>query len=289
MVSALVTGSTGTVGSELIPVLLDRGMELRSLVHSPEKAPGMEAQGIEVALGDFADSDSIRRALDGITRVFLVAPTDPAQGEWESNLIRIAGEENVERIVKLSIINADPDSELLVYRNHGRSERTLRESGVPHTIMRCSEFMQNLLLQAPDIADNGAIYGTETGTRGVGMVDVRDIAAVAAELLVADRDDDALCTVTGPEAISFATVARELSLALDKELSYVELPPDEFRSALTEAGTPCWLAEALVDLYRSYGRGMAEEVTTTVRDLTGDPARSVRRFATDHAATLLGG
>jgi uncharacterized protein YbjT (DUF2867 family) len=150
--------------------------------------------------------------------------------------------------------------------------------------------MQNLLLSAETIAEpDGRFFGTAVGGRGMGMVDVRDAAAAGAAVLTAGEHGGDTHLLTGPEVLSFEAAAAVLTKALGRAISYVELPADEYRAALVGDGTPAGLADAFLELYASFGRGMAERVTTAVRDLTGAEPRSLERFARDHRDALSGG
>jgi uncharacterized protein YbjT (DUF2867 family) len=285
----LVTGSTGNVGSHLVPALRERGLPVKGLVHSPHKVERLRASGAEAVVGEFEDPGSLEDAFSGVNRVFMLTPTALKQPEWEQSIIAAARGAGASAVVKLSVVGADPDSELLMCRNHGRSESALRESGIPWTVLRCNEFMQNFLLSASTISAEGKVYGTGVGSTGVAMVDARDIASVAATVLADQSHEGSTHLLTGAEAVSFEQAARQLSAGLGTDVSYVELPAEGYRSALVDEGTPEWYADALAELYAAYGGGLADQVTPAVRDVTGSEPRSVEDFARDHAQALLGG
>jgi len=285
----LVFGATGTVGTEVVRALRAQSVETRGLVRAASKAHLVERQGAEAAVGDLEDRDSLESALAGAEAAFLVTPTNPKQVQWEGNAIDAARAAGAS-LVKLSVVNADPEATEMIYRIHGEAERLLRQSGLDHTVLRCNEFMQNLLLSAETIADpDGRFFGTAVGGRGMGMVDVRDVAAAGAAVLTAAEHRGDTHLMTGPEALSFDRAAAQLTSALGRTISYVELPADEYRTALVGDGAPAWLADAFLELYASFGRGMAECVTTAVRDLTGTEPRSLERFARDHRDALSAG
>ena len=111
------------------------------------------------------------------------------------------------------------------------------------------------------------------------MVDTRDVAAVAAVVLTEPGHENAHYDVTGPEALSYADVAAKLSTAMGRPITYVAAPDDAVRQALLGAGLNEWFANALVGLYQDYRRsgtdGYAAQVTDSVAQLTGRPARSL--------------
>jgi uncharacterized protein YbjT (DUF2867 family) len=286
--TVVVTGATGNVGSALVPELAGRGAAVRALVHDPAKADGVVAAGAEPVVGEFGRPDSYAAAFQGADALFVLAPNDPDQVAWERDLAATARAAGLQRVVKLSVANADPGSPVSLYRTHGECEEAVREAGVGVTVLRCCEFMQNFLLSAETLRTDGALYGTGVGAEKVAFVDVRDVAAVAAELLTGDGPAGAEYLLTGPEAITFDEAAGRLGAALGTPIAYVEVPADEYRGALVDDGVPGWYADVLVELYESYGRGVAAKVTDVVPALTGRPARTVDDFARDHAAQLSG-
>lgn len=283
----LVTGSTGTVGLALLAALRDRSLDCVALVHSHERAEVAAELGAEPRVGDFGNRSSLEAAMNGVDRLFMLTPSSPDQVGWEASIVALAGEANVKRIVKLSVINADPEAPEFIYRSHGQSERRLAESGIRHTILRCNDFMQNLLDSAETITSEGRVYGTGVGDAGVAMVDVRDIAAAAAQALADEGEEHRHFVATGPEAISFDDAAAVLSAELAVPVAYEELSGDDYSAALVDAGLEEWRADSLRELYESYGEGTAAEVSADVRELTGSEPRPLGSFARDNADRLL--
>src|SRR5215218_3779901 len=107
MTKILVTGATGNVGSRVVNVLRERGMQVRAFVRDPGKAAAMLGDDVDLAVGDFGDPASIRAALDGVSGVFLACGNQPRQVEDETRVIDLAQEAGVRRIVKLSALGAE--------------------------------------------------------------------------------------------------------------------------------------------------------------------------------------
>ena len=103
----LVTGATGTTGSEVVRALERRGARVRAFVRDPGKAQVLFGDAVEVATGDFADAESVRAALDGVDTVLLSCADDPRRVEWETSAIDAAAAAGVERIVKLSTLRSE--------------------------------------------------------------------------------------------------------------------------------------------------------------------------------------
>lgn len=280
--TVLVTGATGNVGSQVIRELRGRGVSVRAFIRNPDEAAVTLGQEIELAMGDFSDPDSIRRALDGVEHVFLACGNDSRQIEYETNVIDAAAAAGVRRIVKLSAIGAQVGSPLAFWDWHGRIEQHLRASGLPAVILRPSTYMSNLLASAEAIQHTGKLVAPADGAR-IAMIDPWDVAAVAAVALTGDGHDAKTYTLTGHEAITYDEIAGQLSEATGRKIDFVDVPGGAAREALVQAGMPDWMAEQLVILFGLLRQGAAAQTTDAVRALTGREPRSFAEFARDHA------
>ena len=207
-----VTGATGRTGSEVVRALLEQGRAVRAFVRNPDKARQLFGDAVELAEGDFADPASVRAAFDGVEQVFLSGADDPRRVEWETAAIDVAAACGVGRIVKLSSIEAEPGSPVAFWDWHGRIEQHLAASGIPAVVLRSSFFMSNLLAAAEQVASEGRLYAPAGGAR-IAMVDPCDVGAAAAAVLTTAGHDDATYVLTGPEAITHAEVAADISAA----------------------------------------------------------------------------
>ncbi len=106
----LVTGATGHVGSELVRLLAEAGTPARALIHSPDKAAPIKRLGLETALGDFEQPDTLDAAMAGCDHLFLLSPPSPRQPEQEQNVIDAAKRAGVAHVVKQSVPGADADA-----------------------------------------------------------------------------------------------------------------------------------------------------------------------------------
>ena len=125
----LLTGATGKIGSALAKRLAGPTYRTRALVRSPDRALGLRRTGIDIAVGDLSLPDSLDRALEGVSALFLLAPAGPGMVELEVNAIGAASRARVELIVKLSAPGAHPRAHLGIGRWHGEIEEHLTASG----------------------------------------------------------------------------------------------------------------------------------------------------------------
>ena len=282
MTKVLVTGATGNVGSRVVRELRERGVPVRAFVRDPNKAAAMLGDGVELAVGDFSDAASVRRAVEGVEGVFLACANDPRQVEYETGVIDAAAAAGVRRIVKLSALGAEVGSPIAFWDWHGRIEERLRASGVPFVMLRPAFNMTNLLGSAEGVRHADSLFAPADGAK-VAMIDPGDVAAAAAVVLAEDGHEGQTHVLTGPEAIAFERVAEELSAATGRHVRFVAVPDDAARQALVGTGMPKFVAGQIVAVFGVLRQGAQDLTTDDVRDLTGREPRSFAGFARDHA------
>ncbi|MGW7685289.1 NAD(P)H-binding protein [Kribbella sp. NPDC054772] len=261
----LVTGATGTIGSELVRQLVARGIPVRGMTRR-------EPQGAFVR-GDFDDPDSLRKAIDGVDAVFLLTAPGPWVPDHDQALVAAAVDGGVRKIVKLSAIGSTGDG--MPANWHAPGERAVRDSGIAWTILRPAGFASNALRWAPAVRA-GQPIPNQTGDGGHAFVDPSDVAAVAVEALISDDHGARTYTLTGPETLSVPEQVEVMSEVLGLALRVVDVPLEVYAGQLRAAG----LDEAVVsvamrgaELIRSGG---GETVTDDVERVLGRPAGSFR-------------
>jgi len=283
----LVTGSTGNVGAPLIRELATKGVPTRALVHTSAKMGAVEREGVEVMVGDFGASETLDAALEGVEHAFLLTPPDPSQPEWENNFVKAAEQAGVRHVVKQSVQGADANSPMRLGRIHGECERLLEESGMAWTFLRPNLFMQTTLAFAPQVAAEGRFYAPLAEAK-TSMIDVRDVAAVAARALTEEGHEGKTHELTGPEAISHRDIAEKLSTILGRPIEHVEVSFADARGGMVGAGMPEWLADALFELFEVRQAGYTAEVTNAVAEITGRKPHSYQEFARDYKEAFSG-
>ncbi|PSK98891.1 uncharacterized protein YbjT (DUF2867 family) [Murinocardiopsis flavida] len=280
----LITGATGTVSSALIDALEDTPLRLRALLRDEAKAAPLRERGVHTVVGDLGDPRSLPPAFEGVHDLWLLTPNGPQAPENAMNAIWAARRAGVERVVRLSAVGAAHDAPTRSGRLHALSDHETERSGLGWTILRPHWFMQNLLNEADGIAAEGEFRLNMGGGR-LGMVDARDIAALAATVLTdgPDPHHGAVYTPTGPRPVSFDEVAAEFARVLAAPVRYVPAADDEIEARLRGFGVPDWMVGMLTEYARAYASGWGDFTTTDVQDVVGRPPRSVADFARDHA------
>jgi uncharacterized protein YbjT (DUF2867 family) len=282
----LITGATGSNGTELVKLLASRGVPVRAMVRSRERAKAIAAlQRVELVLGDFDDPASVERALQGAEKAFLLTNSTERAESRQRAFVNAARRTGLGHIVKLSQFAADGNSPVRFLRYHAAVERAIMESGIAHTFLRPNLFMQGLLAFGASIKSTGKFFAA-AGEAKVSVVDVRDNAAAAAAALSEPGHEGLIYDLTGPEALTHAEMAAHLSEAVGRPVNFVDVPPEAMRDALLGAGFSVWQAEGLIEDYAHYRRGEASAVTSGVQDATGRPPRAFSDFARDYASAF---
>jgi uncharacterized protein YbjT (DUF2867 family) len=284
----LVTGATGAVGRQVVEQLSKRGADVRALVRDPTKATF--PAGVNVAPGDLLDVDAMRSALSGVSTLFLlnaVAPDEFTQALVALNLERAAG---VERVVYLSVIHSDVYVNVPHFAGKFGVERMIEAMGFSATILRPAYFMHNDL-SIKDVVLGYGVYPMPIGSKGLAMIDARDIAEIAAlELIRREKGSGKLplerLNLVGPDTLTGADVAAIWSKVLARPIAYGGDDTAAFEQNLRKF-MPGWMAydmRLMSDRFLTDGMipevGDVERLTT----LLGRPLRSYREFAAEIAA-----
>jgi len=282
----VVTGATGKIGNELVRLLAERGETVRALAR--HAGQGAELPGVEWVAADLARRENLGPAFAGAERLFLLTANSEDMVRLQKNALAAARQAGVRHVVKLSALGASDHSQSVIGLWHYNVERVLQASGLAWTILRPHHFMDNLLDQRESIVRHGVVYSA-AGEGRIPFIDTRDIAAVVAVVLTEPGHEGKEYVLTGPEALSYRRATEILSGVLGRPLDYVAETEDDTWVRQRRAGEPAWRIAALLAI-ASYQRagGLTEQLTATVEELTGRPARTFEQFARDHAAAFRG-
>jgi uncharacterized protein YbjT (DUF2867 family) len=275
----LVTGGTGKVGSEVIKQLVKRSATVRALVRKQEATAKMP-EGVEVVQGDLLDPVSVRKALDGVDKLYLlnaVVPDELTQGLIAYDL---AKKLKLKQIVYHSVFKAEHFKDVPHFASKLAIESALREFDLPFTIIRPNYFYQNDV-SLKEVITKAGVYPMPLGAPGVSAVDTRDIAEAAAIALTSDGQLGKTYNLNGPEVISGAKVASIWSGLLGKEIRYSGEDLEAFEEQMRKSA-PSWSAFDIRMMFQGYlERGFAAEDgdVETLTNLLGHPPRRYEEFA----------
>lgn len=281
MTGILVTGAAGNVGQEVVRALLAHGAEVVAADRAPERLLASIGDRVERRRLDFRDPSTWRAAVEGIAHLFLVRP--PAIADVRETLnpfVEVARERGVDHVVFLSVAGAG-ENRLVPHR---KVEDHLRALGDRYTNLRPGFFAQNLsTAYRQDILEDDRIY-VPAGRAPVNWIDVRDIAEVAARVLLApEAHRGQSYTLTGPKPVPWSEVTDALSQALGRTVRYEPASVLGYVRHLSRRGLPrgAILVQTTLHFLLRFGQGAT--VDPTLERLLGRPGRSVREFIVESA------
>lgn len=254
-----LTTPVGTIGSKVLERLLrNETLSVRAIARHPEKIPPEARARIEIVQGSMDDPDALRRLLDGVQGLFWCQP-DPAtvedySGAYEA-LAHIGAaairEARTPRLIAISAAGEPGDTPAGPISALHRMESILAETGAAVRFLRCGSFFDNLLWQWDQIVERGTFTYPVSGDIPGPHVATRDIAHVAADLLMRPEWEGAeAISLIGPEDMSYDDIAELLSRFLGRPVRYESAEPGEFVGAMQSAGQSASAAQGLVDMFR---------------------------------------
>jgi len=286
----LVTGANGTVGRQVVEQLVKRGADVRALVRDPAKANF--PAGVSVVQGDLLDPDSVRAAVQGVSTLFLLNAVAPDEFTQALIALNVAKEAGVKHVVYLSVIHSDRYVNVPHFAGKFGVERMIEQMGFSATILRPAYFMGNDLT-VKDVVVNYGVYPMPIGSKGLAMIDARDIGEIAAiELVRRNASGTALplerINLVGPDTLTGAGVASIWSEVLGRPIAHGGDDTAAFEQNLRNF-MPGWMAyDMRLMSERFLSDGMVPEAGDVERltTLLGRPLRSYRDFASETAASI---
>ncbi len=282
----LVTGATGKTGIFVVEQLLKREFPVRAFVHRiDERSERLEALGAEILQGDFLDLQSVRSAMRGVKRIYFCYPP---QGdrllEAATNVAVAARDVGVRALVNMSQISARENATSPLARHHWLSEQVLDWANIGASHIHPTFFAEDLyLFSGPSIAEAGKLV-LPFGDGKHAPVAAEDIARVVVGIL-ADPEPHVgqHYILTGPRDMTIAEMAEVLTTELGKPVEYVNLPIQQWRTALVEkAGMPEFLATHLAAVAQDHQDGVFSAETDVVEKIGGRPPQSLAEFIRAH-------
>ncbi|ADX71690.1 putative nucleoside-diphosphate sugar epimerase [Pseudarthrobacter phenanthrenivorans Sphe3] len=276
--SIVITGATGNLGRHVVAALLERGVPAGDIVaagRSVEKLAGFAERGVRVMGMDYADPASVAAALKGARKVLLISGNEVGQRvEQHRTVVEAAQAEGVELLAYTSIANADTTGMKLA-AEHQATEAILKESGVPFVLLRNGWYLENYTDQLPGTLAQGGLAGS-AGDGRVSAAARVDYAHAAAAVLAASEDQAGkVYELGGDEPFTMAELAAEISAATGKNVTYQDLPAEDYAGLLAGVGVPEAFAQILADSDLGIARGDLLVSTGDLRKLIGRPATSL--------------
>jgi len=249
--SILVIGGTGLLGSHVVQGLVAKGEQVHVLTRSTDKADAfpLGASGI---IGDLHKPETLRWAMRGIDRVFLITPLSPTETEEGLAVVAAANRAGVRHLVYLSIYHAEQAPYIPHFKSKMEIYRALRDSGMAFTVIMANNFFQNDLAYRESILEEG-VYPQPIGDIGLNRIDVRDIADAVVAALIQTGHEFHCYPLIGVEVLTGQDMADIYSRSLGREVRYGGNDLDVWEKKMAHK-LPSWLVPDLKHMYEFFQR-----------------------------------
>ena len=275
----LVTGAAGKTGSAVVKALAARGACVRALVHRAENAAAVEALGAaEVVVGSFDDSAALARAATGARAIYHICPNvSRDEVAFANNVVAAAQAQGVTRLVYHSVLH--PQIEAMPHHwAKMRVEEMLFASGLELTILQPTAYMQNILGAWRRVLDEGVLRVPYPVEARLSLVDLADIAAAAAMVLMNDGHAGATYELAGTRPLSQIEVAAAISAALGRAVRAEAETVDAWEVRTRAAGVGAHERATLAAMFRYYAQHGLVGNPNTLRWLLGRAPRDLAGF-----------
>lgn len=295
----LVTGAAGqlgAVGRTVTSLLLERGLPVRTMVRrDDERAAALRAAGAEVVVGDLLEPADVYRVVSGVRRVYFGMSVSEGYLEATVTMAAVAREIGVDALVNMSQMtvsqmNLQNTTRSPQQRQHWLGEQALAWSGLPVVTIRPTVFLEGFFLRfvGPSVRSRSRIE-LPFGLGKTSPVAAADVARVVAAILANPGPHlGQIYELTGPRSQDMHGIAREYSDALNREITYSDIPHEEWERELRNLGLPEHVNRHLVTMAELHKAGRYDRLADGVERVTGRPAIGVREFVSLHADELSG-
>ena len=279
----LVIGGTGNIGFPLIEMLSkNKDVKIKVGVHNVSSDIQKRFQNlnnVNIIPFDFLDSSTFPEAFSDVNKIFFVRPprlSNPKEDMFP--FLYYARQQKIQQIVFVSLIGVEKNP----ITPHHKIEKKIRQLEIPYTFIRPSFFMQNLsTTHLEDIRKHHDLF-IPAGHAKTSFIDTRDIGETAAVCLTESKYINQELELTGPEALTYDEIAKDMSHILEVKISYSKPSLFKFRRVMIKRGIPKDYVNVMVMLYLITQLGNAKKVTKTVEKVLKRPPRSIQEFISDY-------
>jgi uncharacterized protein YbjT (DUF2867 family) len=274
----VVTAPTGTIGRQVLENVLDSGEPIRVIARDPSRLPSQTRERVEVVKGSHGDIDVVSQAFTGADAVFWLVPPDPQAKSVEAAYVDFTRSacdalksQGVRRVVGVSALGRGTAvvGEAGLVTASLAMDDLIASTGVNYRALTMSSFMDNILRQIEPIKSLGVFFSPISGDRKLPSCATRDIAAVAAKLLLDPSwsGQDSV-PVLGPEDLSFNDMAQIMSEVLAKPVRFQQIPGEAYRSRFIELGMSEAMAQGMLDMAAAKNDGLDNAEPRTPENTT---------------------
>lgn len=275
----LLTGANGRTGRAVLKSMAFARIPVRAFIRSEAQAGDLlELGASECAVGDLEDPASLRQAVKGVAKILHIGPPmHPAECEISASLVAIAKEAGISHFIYYSVMHPLARA-IRHHRLKLDAEEALINSGIPHTIVQPSRYMQHLEPLWASVVDRGVHAMPFSVEQKFSVVDLADLADACAVIAGSGRYLYGTYELAGPEALSQKDMARTLSEVLGRPVEAEKLPPDRMQEKARAAGASEDRIEQMTIMNRHYDAHGFRSNAEALQHIIGRPATSFRTY-----------
>lgn len=284
----IITAPTSNIGRQVLENILNSGETIRVIARDPSRLPAPTRERVEVVEGSHSDLDVVANAFHGADAVFWLVPADPRVQSAEAAYVDFARpgceafkSQSIKRVVGISALGRGWTKDAGHVTASLKMDDMIASTGASYRALACASLMENILRQAALIRDQGAFYWPTLADLKKPACATRDIAAVAARLLL-DRSWNGVDSIPmlGPEDLSFNDMMAINSDLLGKPVQYHQMTMDDLKGMMTSRGASEGMAQAMANMMTAKNEGMDHLIKRTTSSASDTPTR-FRQWAED--------
>lgn len=271
----LVTGAAGKLGRLVVHHLLAR-VPANTIVagsRDPQALADLASKGVKTVELDFHKPATVEAALEGVDRVLLISGLDPQRFEGHRNVIDAAKKAGVKQLAYTSILHGEKNP-LEMGADHHRTEKVLRDSGVPFTLLRNGWYFENATENLGSALEHGVFLGATAHGR-YSPAARTDFAEAAAVVLTTPGHENKTYELAGDSALTIDDVVAEVNAQTGKKIAYQDLSRQDYAAKLESFGLPGYLAQILAECDWGIGAGALLDESRQLSRLIGRPTTSL--------------
>jgi NAD(P)H dehydrogenase (quinone) len=266
----LITGASGGLGGGMLDTLLELlpADRLVALARTAEKVERFARKGVEIRLADFDDAEALERALTGIHTLVLVPTTAPHRMVQHRRVVDIATAKGVQHILYTGVIHHDEPGHSAVIRDHQDTEAYIVASGVPHTFVRNSIYLDVLPMMLGGAAVTGE-FAYPAAPKGVSLATRADMAEATARIIADPTLQGRTFALSSPRPIHYSEVAEAYAAIIGRSVHHVDIALPDYQALLVRNGVPEHFAPFLTDMARALSEGVIRQPSDQLAELLG--------------------
>jgi len=275
----LVTGAAGKTGNAVVKALAAKGASVRAFIRRPEQAASLKALGAaEVSPGTFEDAHALSLAVAGTRAIYHICPNVSRDELSIARAVAAAAQaHDVKRFAYHSVLH--PQIEAMPHHwAKMRAEEMLLAAGLDLTILQPTAYMQNLLGAWRGIAEDGVLRIPYPADTRLSLVDLDDVAEVAARVLTADGHVGATYELVGTAPLSQTEIATAIGAVLNRDISVEAELVETWETRARASGMGEHERATLAAMFRYYARHGLAGNPNTLRWLLGRAPNSLAHF-----------